>query len=114
MTIKELFLTFHDNFRSERWDLLLWPASIGACWLLDRYHRRERDCIIKWKDLQHSNELAKVHEEIEEMKNEQTAKNIQLKEYRSKINTLELENEALKRVMDSDGKPKKGFQIDSS
>ena len=48
------------------------------------------------------------------MKNEQTAKNIQLKEYRSKINTLELENEALKRVMDSDGKPKKGFQIDSS
>ena len=47
------------------------------------------------------------------MKNEQTTKNNQLKEYRSKINSLELENDTLKRVVNSDGKPKKGFLIDA-
>ena len=47
------------------------------------------------------------------MKNEQTTKNNQLKEYRSKINSLELENDTLKRAVNSDGKPKKGFLIDT-
>lgn len=80
--------------------------------MLDRYHRRERDCIIKWKDLHHSNQLSQLQEEIEAAKCEQTTKNNQLKEYRSKITALEQENEKLKQEAILDPKPKMGFQID--
>ena len=104
---------FYAILRLDRWDLLLWPASIGACWLLDRYHRRERDCIIKWKDIHHSNQISQLQEEIEAARSEQNTKNNQLKEYRSKITTLKQENETLKQEAILDPKPKKEFQNDA-
>ena len=79
--------------------------------MLDRYHRRERDCIVKWKDLHHSNQVSQLQEELEAARCEQTTKNNQLKEYRSKITALEQENEILKQEAILDPKPKKGFQI---
>ena len=78
--------------------------------MLDRYHRRERDCITKWKDLHHSNQLSQLQEELKAARCEQTTKNNQLKEYRSKITALQQENETLKQEAILDPKPKKGFQ----
>ena len=78
--------------------------------MLDRYHRRERDFITKWKDLHHSNQLSQLQDELKAARCEQTTKNNQLKEYRSKITALQQENETLKQEAILDPKPKKGFQ----